>query len=29
MKRIGARGAHEIKNHHFFKGINWKDVKNR
>lgn len=31
MKRLGAgtRDAEEIKDHEFFKGINWNDVFNR
>lgn len=31
MKRLGAgvRDAEEIKEHDFFKGINWEDVANR
>ena len=28
-KRLGARGVEEIKNHKFFKNINWKKVYSR
>jgi serine/threonine protein kinase len=28
-KRLGYKGVNEIKEHEFFKGINWEDVENR
>ena len=27
MQRLGANGAHELKNHPFFNGVDWKNVK--
>lgn len=28
-KRLGVKGANEIKNHPWFKGVIWEDVANR
>lgn len=28
MKRLGAKGVQEIKDHPFFEGIDWSNIKN-
>lgn len=28
-KRLGAKGAHEVKHHRFFKGLNWANLANK
>ena len=28
-RRLGKNGVHEIKNHPFFRGVNWSEIRNR